>query len=756
MIEVYNAGTTPISLGGLKCTDGTSGSFPAVTLASGATALFATSPATASAILNLSPVYPILNGLGALNDILVIRNSLNQVVDSVSYSVGTNGWPSAPSNVYGYSFELNAAVNDNNIGANWFIPQNTVTPQPAQGIVRATPGVYPTPPFTPTTASVSFVGTKVSVAESTTTVNIIANLHGGGSSPSSIDIEVLPISTATSGSDYTLPTSLRYNWSANANNINDTIAITINNDALAENAEYFIVRFANPVNITLPSDASNHFTVVITDNDRQAPTASNSIQLNHIASFSNGAAGTNSAEIVAYDAISKRLFIANSIGSKIDIVNFTNPAAATLINSISTTTYGSINSIAVKNGIVAAAIENQIPEEPGKVVFFNTNGGFISQVTVGAMPDMITFNNAGNKVFTANEGQPKADYTVDPEGSVSIIDISGGVAGITQSAVTTASFTPFNSQAAQLKADGVRIFGLNSPTVAQDLEPESITISADDLTAWVTCQENNAIATIDLTNNTVTSIRALGTKDHLTKGALDISDQGASVEIANWPVKGLYMPDAIASYTIAGQSYLVTANEGDAREYTAYGEVTRVSSSTYKLDSTAFPYADASKANIGRLNVSTASGDLDGDGDFDEIHAFGARSISIWNATTGPLVWDSGDDMEFITSKHPVYGAIFNASNANNTKKNRSDDKGPEPEGVTIAEIAGRTYAFVALERIGGFMVYDVTDPANPVFTDYKNTRTLTSYGGDNGAEGILYIDASSSANRCSYCYSCK
>ena len=745
MIEVFNAGNGAVNLGGLKWTNGTTGNFPEVTLAAGSTALFATSPTTAATILGVTPVYTILNGLGSSDDILVIRNSLNQVVDSVAYFVGINNWPAAPVGVYGYSFELNNAGADNNAGTNWAVPQNLVTPQPAQGIVRATPGVYPAPAFTPTQATVNFVGTKTTVGETTATVNITANIQGGGSLPSSIDIEVLPISTATGGADYILPASMTYNWVANANNVNAVISITINNDALPENAEYFIVRFTNPVNVSMPPAASNHFTVVITDNDKQAPTANQSIVLNHIASFSNGAAGSNSAEIVAHDPTTQRLFIANSIGGKIDIVNFSNPAAATVISSISMATYGGINSIAVKNGIVAAAIENAVPELPGKVVFFDVNGAFISQVTVGAMPDMITFTKAGTKVLTANEGQPSSDYTVDPEGSVSIIDISGGVAGITQAAVTTAGFGAFNAQAVALKASGVRIFGLNA-TVAQDMEPEYISLSADDQTAYVTCQENNAIAVINLTTGTVTAIRPLGTKDYSAiANALDISDQGGVVEIANWPVRGVYMPDAIASYVVGGQAYYVTANEGDQREYNAFNEGLRVSSAAYVLDPVKFPYADALKANIGRLNITTASGDTDNDGGFDERHAYGGRSISIWNATTGALVWDSGSELELIISKHPVFGAIFNASNSNNTLKNRSDDKGPEPEGIVVTEIAGRIYAFVALERIGGCLVYDITDPASPLFVDYKNTRTVATYGGDNGSEGIIYIDAANS-----------
>jgi hypothetical protein len=416
-----------------------------------------------------------------------------------------------------------------------------------------------------------------------------------------------------------------------------------------------------------------------------------------------------------------------------------------MIKSIPVTPWGNINSVAVRNGVVAMAMENAVPQAPGKVVFFDVDGQYINAVTVGAMPDMITFNHAGTKVLTANEGEPNAAYTIDPEGSVSIIDISGGIAGLTQSQVVTAGFTAFNAQLSHLRQMGVRIFGPNA-TVAQDLEPEYITIDETDKKAWISLQENNALAELDLVMNTITRILPLGLKDHMLPGqALDVSDQSGTVQIANWPVKGVYMPDAIASYKIGGQTYVITANEGDAREYNGYSEINRLSSSAYVLDPIQFPNANVVKANLGRLNVTFASGDIDGDGDYDQIHAFGGRSISIWNAATGQRMWDSGDDMERIIAQHPVFGSLFNASNANNTLKNRSDDKGPEPEGLAMATIYGRRYAFVALERIGGCMVYDVTDPEHPVFVEYQNTRTVGSYGGDQGAEGIIYIKGNES-----------
>ena len=306
-------------------------------------------------------------------------------------------------------------------------------------------------------------------------------------------------------------------------------------------------------------------------------------------------------------------------------------------------------------------------------------------------------------------------------------------------------FTGFDSQLATLRAGGLRIFG-PSATVSNNMEPEYVTVLPGDSIAQVSCQENNAIVIVNLISKQIKEIRALGTKDFSTgMGAMDASDQGSDIHLAQWPVKGVYMPDALANFNIGGQNYIITANEGDAREYNAYSELKRISDATYILDSAKFPNRLELKANIGRLNITTASGDIDGDGDFDEIHAYGSRSVSIFNASTGALVWDGGADMEWLILKHPTLSAIFNASNSNNTRKNRSDDKGPEPEGVATAQIGNNTYAFMALERIGGCMIYDVTNPAMPVFQDYKNTRNTASYGGDNGAEGIIHIPAAES-----------
>jgi len=596
----------------------------------------------------------------------------------------------------------------------------------------------------PLPATIAFSTDNQTLSESVGTVTTNITIAGSNSNPSSVEVVVIPFGTATLGSDLAYTTQT-VTFPANATG-SLSIAITINDDALIESSEYFVLKFQNPVNANFAGNAQQ--TIYIQDNENGTPVGNNDVSMNFVSSFSlatvTGTGTVNSAEIVAHDPASQRLFVANSIGRRLDIVDFSNPTTMSVTASIDITPYGNINSVAVKNGIVACAIENTTPELDGYVVFFNTSGVYQNSVTVGALPDMVTFNNAGTRVLTANEGQPNVGYTIDPEGSVSIIDISGGIAALTQTNVTTALFTAFNGQMASLKASGVRIYGPGA-TVAQDMEPEYIAVSNDDLTAYVTLQENNAIAYVNLTTNTITDIKPLGYKNHSIVGnGLDATDVGTNVNIANWPIKGMYLPDGMTRFNVGGAEYLITANEGDARaDYgAANNEETSIGAATYSLDPVAFPNASVMKANanLGKLKCTNKTGDTDNDGDFDEIYTFGARSFSIWNATTGALVYDSGDDLEQITANDPTYGAMFNASNANITKKNRSDDKGPEPEGVTVGTIAGNLYAFVSMERVGGLMAFNINNPAAPQFSQYVNNRGLTGLTGDRGPEGIIYI----------------
>lgn len=593
-----------------------------------------------------------------------------------------------------------------------------------------------------TLPTVEFLTSTATFTEGVGDVQVQVVVAGGGLT-GSLNVSVVAVSTAVAGDDYVLGTTTLALPATD-----DTLSLSVNlpDNAALTGGRYLILKMDETSNAILDGD-TEHF-LLISDNDIEAPAAQSAplISLRHLTSVLGNPTG-GSAEISAYDPASKRLFVTNITNSTVDVLNFADPVAPVYLQSIDMSSFGGgINSVAVKNGIVAAAVKGNTSADNGKVVFFNANGNFISEVTVGNLPDMVIFSNDGTKVLTANEGEPSDDYSIDPLGSVSVIDIAGGVANLTNANVTTLDFESFNGQIDALRTAGVRIFGPNA-TVGKDLEPEYICVSADDNTALVTLQENNALATIDLQTLTVTSIEPLGYKDHSqVTNILDASDRGGKIFAAAWPIKGAYMPDAIECFEIGGVTYAITANEGDAREWGTFVESQRLGS--LSLDSAAFPNAEYLQKNelLGRLNVLSYDGDTDGDGDLDEIYSFGGRSFSIWNLATGNLVWDSGDDLEAITAADPTWGQYFNASNGSAPSlKNRSDDKGPEPEAVTIAEIEGRTFAFVGLERIGGIAAYEVTNPAAPAFIQYINTRQVP--GGDLGPEGLIFIPKNESPN---------
>jgi hypothetical protein len=880
-----------------------------------------------------------------------------------------------------------------------------------------------------------------------------------------------------------------------------------------------------------------------------------------LTSLGTYASPTTGSEISAFDPLTQRTFIVSGT-QFLDILDTSNPANPRLFRSLDTSAIGTANSVAINNGVVAVALENANKQAPGSVAFYDVDGNLLNTVTVGALPDMLTFTPDGTKVLVANEGEPNSynrPDSVDPEGSVSIIDLSNGVF---QATVRTADFRAFNNRKEELIAQGIRIFGPNA-TVAQDLEPEYITVSSDSRTAWITLQENNAIAILDIPTATITDLKALGFKNHnqptvlgletyeftnvptlgttpagqsiplggfsglhfegyadngnlkfithtdrgpngepaginrpfllpdfvpelvrfelnratgqititeriqlqsapgvflsglpntalssntnqpyndevpvdlsgnvlrrdplgadlegivvapdgsfwmvdeyrpaiyqfdaqgvlierfvpigtaaaagepagtfgtevlpavlaqrrqnrgfeavayqdgkvyafvqspirnpdtlsnavlnglqnirivefdpvtratrqflyimdnppavsatdtradkigdavaigngeflvierdddaidsdplaqiqkkvyrfSLQGATDIStlpnlingksvDQMTRAELAAagvtpilktlhvdlatagyntvekvegltlidrntiavlndndftvagitinpatgtftpdpnpeksvlglitlqnngldasdrdgpnntgriniqpWPVFGMYQPDAIASFTINGQTYLITANEGDARDYTGFSEEIRVGSNNYRLDPAAFPNGSALKNNaaLGRLTVTTTLGDRDGDGDFDQIYAFGARSFSIWTSQ-GNLVYDSGDRLEQLTAA--LVPAQFNSDGTPASFDTRSDNKGPEPEGVAVGVIGGRTYAFIGLERTGGVMVFDVSNPTRPTFVQYALTP------GDIAPEGLTFVSSENS-----------
>ena len=473
------------------------------------------------------------------------------------------------------------------------------------------------------------------------------------------------------------------------------------------------------------------------------------INLQPLGTYQSGLFDESAAEIVAHDPNTQRLYVVNANSGNIDVLDINNPANPTLLSQIDVSPYGDgANSVAVYNGIVAVAVQAYPAQAPGAAVFFNTDGEFISAVTVGALPDMLTFTSDGQYVLVANEGEPDEycliDDEGDPEGSVSVISLMNGAANLTQADVRTADFSNFTKY--NIHPD-IRIFGPGA-TVAQDLEPEYIAVDPDASKAWVALQENNAIAVLDIASATITDIFPLGYKDYAQDNALDPSDRDDGINIANWPVSGMYQPDAIAAFQAGGETFIITTNEGDARDYECFSEEVRVDDLT--LDPTVFddPEFLQQSGNLGRLKTTTATGDADGDGQHETIVNYGARSFSIWSAD-GQLVFDSGSDFEQYTAE--LIPDDFNSTNdEDDSFDNRSDDKGPEPEGVAIGHIGNSVYAFIGLERVGGIIVYDVTDPYQPMFVQYVNNRDFAGdaeagTAGDLGPEGILFINADDS-----------
>ena len=424
----------------------------------------------------------------------------------------------------------------------------------------------------------------------------------------------------------------------------------------------------------------------------------------------------------------------NAGSATVDVLDLRNPATPAKIGSLDIVadlaprSVGAANSVDTRFGLLAVAVEADPKQDDGYVAFYSTvTLSLLFVAPAGALPDMVTFSGDGRYVLAANEGEPDASYTNDPEGTVTIIDLlKFGQPGFARN-VGFSDFNAGGSRQGELPAK-VRIYGPNA-TVAQDLEPEYITTDGD--IAWVTLQENNAIAMINIRNGRVKKIFALGFKDHSkAKNRLDASDDDGVTNIARWPVLGMYQPDAIAAFQNGGKRYLITVNEGDARDYDGFAEEERVADLDARCDGVSERRRPQDDAKLGRLTVTTALGDIDQDGDFDQLYVPGGRSFSIWNATNGALVFDSGAELEQLLRN--LLPKDFNANHEENDSfDNRSDNKGPEPEGVTLGKVKGKLYAFVGLERIGGVLVLDLSDPANPEFVDYINNRRFRDSAGE-------------------------
>lgn len=456
--------------------------------------------------------------------------------------------------------------------------------------------------------------------------------------------------------------------------------------------------------------------------------------------YRTGKFDESAAEVVTHIPDSNLLVFTSASENALVFLDISNPEKPEMVRKVTFEKIpdaGGINSVAAYSGILAAAVENKHKQAPGFVVFLDTEGEIVKYMQVGALPDMVTFSPDGRYILVANEGEPDHSYQNDPVGSVSLIEWKGTIAELSEENISTLTF-------GDVALEGpVRISGPNADQ-STDLEPEYIAVSADSKFAFVTLQENNAIAKIDLENKKIIFIKSLGFSDHSQKGfAFDASKKDGGVHIKNWPVKGMPMPDGIAAFDVDGKTYLITANEGDGREYGDYKDETKVKK--IKLDPVQFPNAKwlQKEENIGGLVISSVDGDTDKDGDFDVLYSFGTRSFSIWDADLN-LVYDSGQIFEQVIQED-VGKRYFNTSNDKNKSESRSPKKGPEPEGVTIGKVGEKQFAFILLERIGGIMVFDVTNPSEAQFYDYQNNRNFeadpkSAEAGDLGPETAVFI----------------
>lgn len=502
----------------------------------------------------------------------------------------------------------------------------------------------------------------------------------------------------------------------------------------------------------VPFEARREFTLQVLGL-RQAPvSAEDKLDMKMIGHYAVGTSNKDGgvAEIVKYNKENRKLYLVNGSTqpASLEIISLETNGSLVKEKGIDVQAlaetdgfkFGDLTSVDVnaETKRVAIAVQELDHTKPGKALVLDYEGALLETYETGVQPDMIIFTSDGRYLLTADEGEPRTETAPDPEGSITIIDtVSDEVSHLKfddPSVIDDAVHIR-----GPVEADGqIRSAGTKADAI-RDLEPEYISLSEDETTAYVSLQENNAIAVVDLAAKTIRSVKGLGYKDFSKpEHALDLLKDG-QIRFENVPFYGMYMPDGIATYSVGGQQFIVSANEGDATGWDERTNESKVGDMKAQLDpsSPAAQFLADKGTTYDKVEVAS---DMGSDG----LYMYGARSFSIWNADDMSQVYDSGSDFEKITAdRFPKY---FNVSNDKNEMDGRSSKKGPEPEYAAVGKVGAKTLAFIGLERIGGVMTYDVTNPSVPEFLNYFNTRDFEAgITSDSGPEGLEFIPASDS-----------
>ena len=416
-------------------------------------------------------------------------------------------------------------------------------------------------------------------------------------------------------------------------------------------------------------------------------------------------------EIVSFDADSERIYAVGSSGWMVFAFDEVNRLSVIDSGVYSNTEQWEPTSVAVDpagRGFVATSwIPDPSDRVPGMVQIIDTdNNRVVWQFGVGYHPDCIAFSPDGRYLIAANECEPGIG---DRAGGITVVDLDG-IGGaqdfVGLNDVRSFDFSPENlGEGVGLGA--LRIGSAFKANPEIDIEPEYLAPTNEGV--WVGLQENNGLAYFDFGLEKWTRVQSLGSLslefDSNDTDGVNITTQAGFALLPQ--------PDTIAATAIGGRTYIVLANEGEKADADTIRLEDAIDDGLIDPNAIArlhTSYPGEAFSRLGRIWMSTIDGDLDADGDIDLPSVLGGRSFSVLDAQSGSLVWNSGSQFERMTAER--WPKQYNSDDS------RSDRSGPEPEGIAIGHIDGRTLVFVGLERVDAVFMYDISNPEAPTFLD--------------------------------------